>query len=167
VRPFDPAAPSPIPLRLDVAPAASGNMRLTLRPTPGFRYEIQATEDFVSWTSLWVSPVTASSDPFSFVDASRSSSGRRFYRARRIEATATGTVPLRVGIAKVLSPIRGTQISFPAASGFRYAIQATEDLRTWTTIWSSQLTVVNQSFSVVDTAQTATRKRFYRVQISN
>jgi len=167
VRPFDAVAASSTPPRLAMTPVSNGGMQLTLQPIPGLQYEIQATEDFVSWTSLWISPVAASSDSFHFVDNVRTPSGKRFYRARRIDATASGVGQMRLDVARVASPIRGTQVSFSAASGFRYAIQATEDFQSWTTIWSSPLTTVSRSFSVVDTAQTASRKRFYRVEITN
>jgi hypothetical protein len=166
---LDAAAPSTLPLRLriDHLPGLGGGAQIGFQPEVGLRYEIQATEDFRTWTTVWISPVAASTQPMLFVDSTPTASGKRFYRARPIEAAAASLTPLRVDIARVTSPIRGTQISFAASSGFRYAVQASEDLRAWTTIWNSVVTMGNRSYHVVDTAQTPSRKRFYRVQITD
>ena len=134
---------------------------------PGSRYELQATEDLRTWTTIWISALAVSSDAFSFVDTTRTLSGKRFYRVRMVEAAFASLAPVRLDIAKVVSPIRGTQLSFPAMAGLRYAVQTTEDLRTWTTLWSTPVVTVNRSYSIVDTAQTASRRRFYRLQIGN
>ena len=74
-------------------------------------------------------------------------------------------VPLKVALAPVSSPVRGMQISFQGSAGYQYRVEATEDFRAWTNIWSSPVATAGQSFSVVDTASTMKRMRFYRVEI--
>jgi hypothetical protein len=45
-------------------------------------------------------------------------------------------------------------------------LQATEDFRTWTPLWTSPVSTANQLVTFVDTAAAGSRSRFYRVQVN-
>jgi hypothetical protein len=76
-------------------------------------------------------------------------------------------VPLqapRIAVTPVTLPNRGMLISFQTSVGARYDLQASENLESWTNLWSSPVATANQLLSFVDTTQTPSLKRFYRLQ---
>ncbi len=76
-----------------------------------------------------------------------------------------GFVPINLSIARATPPNRGVNLKFQSVAGYRYTIEATEDLHAWTSLWSSEVTTVSQLLSHLDTSTTASGKRFYRVRI--
>jgi hypothetical protein len=164
--------PDFVPLRLALAPVVSPvrGMQISFQSSPGYRYQLQATEDFRSWATIWSTALASSNELFSFVDPTSPASRARFYRVRinstnEIDALSLA-LPLDLAIAPSATPIRGMSISFQATAGFQYQIQATEDFHTWVPIWNSPVAIANELLSVVDTASTMRRMRFYRVQIN-
>lgn len=164
--------PDFVPLRLDLAPVSNPvrGMQISFQSSPGYRYQLQATEDFRAWSTIWSTPLASNSQLFSFVDPTSPASRARFYRVR-INSTNEIDVlplplPLDLAIAPSANPVRGMSISFQGTAGFQYQIQATEDFQTWVPIWNSPVAIANELLSVVDTASTMSRMRFYRVQIN-
>ncbi len=164
--------PEFVPLRLSVAPVSNPvrAMQISFQSSPGYRYQLQATEDFRSWTTIWSAPLAAGNEPFSFVDPLSATARVRSYRVR-IDSTnliegLPSALPLNLAIAAVANPVRGMRISFQSTSGHQYQVQATEDFQTWTTIWNSPVAIANDLLSMVDTASTASKKRFYRVLVN-
>ena len=160
------------PLRLALAPVNNPvrGMQITFQSSPGYRYQLQATENFRSWTTIWSTPLASSNQLFSFVDPTSPASRARFYRVR-INSTneidvLSFALPLNLAIAPTATPVRGMSISFQSTAGFQYQLQATEDFHTWVPIWNSPVAIANELLSVVDTASTMRRARFYRVQIN-
>ena len=70
------------PLSLFISPDAGHGMKISFQSVAGHQYQLQATEDFRSWTPLWNSPVTAANQLITFVDSAATPSRSRFYRLR-------------------------------------------------------------------------------------
>lgn len=69
--------------RLTVTPFYSPNnrgMQISFQGSVGVSYDLQASEDLLSWKSCWNSPMTTVNRLLSFVDTVPTSSGKRFYR---------------------------------------------------------------------------------------
>jgi hypothetical protein len=131
---------------------------------------LQATEDFRSWATIWTTPVAVSNQVFKFLDPTSAATRGRFYRVRinstnQIDALALA-LPLDLAISPAINPVRGMRISFQSTIGFQYQVQATEDFRSWVPVWNSPVAIANEILSIVDTASTLRRARFYRVQIN-
>jgi len=71
----------------------------------------------------------------------------------------------RLAVTPVIFPNYGMQISFQTSVGAGYHLQASEDLVSWTNLWSSPLAIANQLLSFVDTVHPSSGKRFYRIQV--
>ena len=164
--------PEFVPLRLTLIPVTSPfrGMQISFQSSAGYLYQLQATEDFRSWTTIWSTPRASTNQFFSFVDPTSPASRARFYRVRinspnEIDEPSFA-LPLNLAIAPAVNPVRGMRISFQSTAGYQYQLQATEDFRTWVPIWSSPVAIVNDVVSVLDTASTMGRARFYRVQVN-
>jgi hypothetical protein len=164
--------PDFVPLRLALAPVTSPvrGMQISFQSSPGYRYQLQATENFRSWTTIWSTPLASSDQLYSFIDPVSPASRARFYRVR-INSTneidvLSLALPLDLAINQTANPVRGMNISFQATAGFQYQLQATEDFRTWFPVWNSPVALATETLSVVDTASTLRNARFYRVQIN-
>ena len=57
------------------------------------------------------------------------------------------------------------QISFQASPNENYELQATEDFRSWSTIWNSAPVPTNQWLEIQDSDTTASGNRFYRLVV--
>jgi hypothetical protein len=164
--------PDFVPLRLALAPVTTPvhGMQISFQSSAGYRYQLQATEDFRSWTTIWSTPLASINQLFTFVDSISPALRARFYRVRINSTNEVApfpfALPLNLAIAPTADPIRGMSISFQSTSGFQYQVQATEDFQTWVPIWNSPVAIANDLLSVVDTASTMKRARFYRVQIN-
>ena len=164
--------PNFVPLRLALAPVTSPvrGMQISFQSSPGYRYQLQATEDFRSWATIWTTPAAISNQVFKFLDPISPATHARFYRVRinstnQSDALALA-LPLDLAIAPAINPIRGMRISFQSTIGFQYQVQATEDFLTWVPVWNSPVAIANDILSIVDTASTIRRARFYRIQIN-
>ena len=164
--------PGFVPLRLALAPVVSPvrGMQISFQSSPGYRYQLQATENFRTWSTIWSTPLSSSNQLFSFIDPISPASRLRFYRVR-INSTnevdiLSSELPLNLAIARTATPVRGMSVSFQATAGFQYQLQATEDFQTWTPIWNSPVAIADERLSIVDTASTMRRMRCYRVQIN-
>lgn len=73
--------------------------------------------------------------------------------------------PARLAATPVTTSNGGMRIAFQSATGYQYDLMATEDFRTWITVWRSPLSAANEWFSFVDTERPTSGKRFYRVRI--
>jgi hypothetical protein len=88
------------------------------------------------------------------------------YNAARVEgAPSPEIVYLVPGLARLTPPKSGNpaSISFPAAIGHWYEVQASVNLTTWSTIWQSSSSTSNAWMTFQDPQSATFSKRFYRV----
>jgi len=101
--------------------SARGPISLTFAGTPGQTYAIDATVDFVTWITLRTGTVGASGS-VDFVDPAATRFSARFYRHRGADAiTGVQLTAEDEFLITVTGPV-----------GQTYAIETTEDDRTWT-----------------------------------
>ena len=74
------------------------------------------------------------------------------------------TVPATVKMTMPTTPGAPPILTFPVAAGHAYEIQATSDLKTWSSIWQSDVQGADDTIAFQDPADTGTyQMRFYRV----
>ena len=80
-----PIMPQPLALVRPVAPQlavpsrSGAGISLTFRGNAGAMYAIQATQDFINWSTVWTA-LCVTSGPLTFVDGAAPGYPRRFYR---------------------------------------------------------------------------------------
>ena len=74
-------------------------------------------------------------------------------------------VPVEILAKPVVSPVPGLEVSFNSPAGYRYNVQASDDLRTWTTLWRTSVASTNQHFAYVDSSTRPGARRFYRLLV--
>ncbi len=76
-------------------------------------------------------------------------------------------VPVKVNIARKSSPQPAMEVSFQSAAGYRYAVQSSTNLSSWTTLWSIPTNIaLAQVLSYSDPALNSSTRRFYRVRVN-
>jgi len=74
-------------------------------------------------------------------------------------------VPVKLNLTRVTGTQPGMKVGFQSPAGYRYDIQATYDLKTWTNLWRSTVSTANQQFNYTDPTVSPSGKRFYRLQV--
>jgi hypothetical protein len=74
-------------------------------------------------------------------------------------------VPVPLNLLAGLPPGFFRRLQFPAAPGHWYELQASTDLKNWTTIWQSGTATTYSLTEVNDTKSGNYKNRFYRLQI--
>jgi hypothetical protein len=67
-------------VRLTMGSQAGVAAQIRFRAFPNAQYELQATEDFRSWTTIWYSSLVTTSQWIGFKENDTPASGSRFYR---------------------------------------------------------------------------------------
>jgi hypothetical protein len=116
---------------------------------------VQASEDLVSWTTLYELHLT-SNQPIQIVDPDSANLPQRFYRL--MGANVAGRTLQFSG----LSAAKLAKVSFVAPAGNAVQVQASEDLVNWTTLYRLNITT-NQQIKIVDAASAYLPQRFYRI----
>lgn len=75
------------------------------------------------------------------------------------------TVPVPLNLLAGLPPGFFSRLQFPAAPGHWYELQASTNLKNWTTIWQSGTATTYSWTEVNDTKSGSYKSRFYRLQI--
>ncbi len=137
------------------APVTAPRLRVTLEP--GRQFEIQASEDLRDWTTIHtaISPANGVTD---FVDLEGAQRPRRFYRLATVSRTLAGALsiePLSSGNARV-------RMYYSVRSGVPFKLQASRDLRTWSTI-SMGVSTTETWRPFEDPASALLPRRFYRL----
>jgi len=88
------------------------------------------------------------------------------YNAQGVESTPSNLliyiVPGLVKIAPSASDANSVVLSFPVAPGHTYLVQASPDLKTWSTLWAT--TPTNNAWTEFqDVADSNSRARYYRL----
>lgn len=76
------------------------------------------------------------------------------------------TVPVPIQLTRPSSPGAAKRLRFPVAPGRSYEVQASTDLRNWTTIWQTGLASSYTWIEVPDLQSTTLKQRFYRLKVN-
>jgi hypothetical protein len=142
---------------LQINAQTDGGIRLTGTGETSHRYHIQATADFVVWTTI----ATRSADntgSFEYLYYKPAAFPITFYRLQDLGAGPPGAqLEISVAADKVVN------LTASAPSGNTYEIQATTDLITWTAIGAATADA-NGFFRFSDADATRLPARFYRLK---
>jgi hypothetical protein len=149
--------PPPSPeMQISVTPA--GQFVLSVTGPAGQTYDIQATQDFKTWTVIGAVTVGTGGSA-NFTDTNAAVFLRRFYRARSEGIYTLPPPPPEVQMS--VTPAGQFVLSVTGPVGQTYDIQATQDLKTWTVIGA--VTVgTGGSVNFTDTNAAGLLWRFYR-----
>lgn len=144
---------------LSILPKAVPQGMICLRPSvmPGQRYEIQVSQDLVTWTTIHEG-ICVSTKPMDFVDSEAGLYRQRFYRLALPDHPPIPS-SLRIFRGEVSG---GARLRVAALEGLHYRIQASQDLTTWTTIYEG----IGHSGGPVDLVDPEAGRypqRFYRL----
>jgi hypothetical protein len=131
---------------------------LTVTGPIGHTYDIQATQDFVTWTVIGTVTVGATGS-LDFTDTNAASFSRRFYRTSEVSYT-TSILP---GVQFRVTSARQFVLTVTGPIGHTYDIQATQDFVTWTVIGTATVGATG-SLDFTDTNAASFSKRFYRTR---
>ena len=147
----------PNPSTVQIRGAAAGQFILTLTGQSGHVYEIQATQDFKTWTIIGAATMGVGGS-LDFVDTNAANFPQRFYRTYDDQSMTTSGAPTLQIHSAAAGQFILTTIGQP---GHTYEIQATQDFKTWTIIGSVTMGVVG-SLDFTDTNAQNFPERFYR-----
>lgn len=91
------------------------------------------------------------------------------YNAAKVESAPSGELAYLVPgllILYWLQPGHTMGLTFPVASGHWYAVQASVDLKTWSTIWQTATATSNAWVQFQDPQTALFQKRFYRLSLN-
>ena len=137
----------------------AGQFTLTVTGQTGHTYEVQATQDFKTWTTIGSVAIGAAGS-FSFTDTNAENFSWRFYRTLDDQSAATSGAPT----VQIHGAAAGQfTLTVAGQTGHIYEVQATQDFKTWTTIGSVTMGAAG-SIDFTDTNAADFSQRFYRIQ---
>jgi hypothetical protein len=144
--------------KLQIRGASNGQFVLTAAGLDGHTYDIEATEDFSSWTVIGTVTVGPSGSE-DFTDTNAANFPQRFYRMRDVQASGQQSPPVQTQIRAV----SGGQfvLTVVGLPGHTYDIEATEDFSTWAVI-GTVIVGVSGSQDFTDANAANYPQRFYR-----
>jgi hypothetical protein len=137
---------------------SDGQFTLTVSGLVGHTYDLEATEDFSTWTVIGTVTV-GSSGSLDFIDPNAANFSQRLYRTRDVQVSGQQTPSVQIQIRGV----SGGQfvLTVVGLSGHTYDLEATEDFSTWTVIGTVTVSSSgSQDFTDMNAADYA--QRFYR-----
>jgi len=144
--------PTP-PAGVQLLVTAAKQFVLTVTGPAGHTYDIQATQNFKTWTVIGTVTVGAGGS-LNFTDPNAAVFSRRFYRTHDI-SSITPRVQLLVTAAKQF------MLTVTGPAGHTYDVLATQDFKTWTVIGT--VTVgAGGSLNFTDPNAANFSRRFYR-----
>ena len=158
------AAPIPVPVAepLRILPGAgpSSPPRLQFRVPPAHAYNVQASADMRSWKTIHRS-VSLTTNWLEYADPQAATLAKRFYRLMLPEG------PLVPGVISLVGggmPGGSICLRPRVAQGQRYQIQASQDLRVWTTLHDA-VCAAGQPLDFVDVDAASYATRYYRLAL--
>jgi len=160
--------------QLQIHSETDGQLTLTATGPAGHTYDIEATEDFVTWTVIGTETID-DSDSLEFTDIDAPNYSQRFYRLRDTQPVepAEPTEPTEPsepepelpGAQMQIQGVVDGQITLTVTgpAGHTYDIEATEDFVTWTVIGTATLDD-SGSLEFTDTDAPNYSQRFYRMR---
>jgi len=166
-------APDPEP----ISPPVTGQLRIARGPAPGspnplellvpptYQYQIQASQDLKSWETIH-SSVSLSTNWTTWVDPQATRFPERFYRLALPDAPqVSGMISIvrdsASGIVRE-SASGGARLRVATLAGQSYRIEASQDMVTWTTIYSG-VGLSTDPVELTDPAAQHFQKRCYRL----
>jgi hypothetical protein len=146
-------------VRLQIQTLADGKFMLILTGLVGHTYEIQATQDFSTWTVIGTGTLDASGS-LNFTNHDAANFSRRFYRAHDAQSSAQ-ELPLQLQIQLVAGGQFMLTVTGPP--GQTFDIEATEDFAIWTVIDTGTLDA-SGSMNFTDENAANFPRRFYRAE---
>ena len=153
--PEGPLVPGWLQLVHDAVPA--GAVRLRPLVTQGQRYQIQASEDQITWTTLHEA-VCHDDPPLDFVDRQAGLHSKRFHRLMLLNAPPFSR---SLQIFEGGDP-GGSRLQIAAMNGQRYRVEASPDMITWRTIYEG-LSHSTEPVDLIDAQAGRFPSRFYRL----
>jgi hypothetical protein len=150
------------PAQLQIRGVPDGQYMLTISGPPGRTYEIEATEDFTTWTVIGTATLDASGS-LDFTDTDAPNHSQRFYRLRdgQVNQQVSHSPPAQMQLRGVSDGQFMLTVNGPA--GHTYDIEASEDLTIWTVIGTAT-TDEGGSLDFTDTDAPNYPQRFYRTR---
>ena len=139
--------------------------KLALAGLPNRKYEVEATEDFLGWTRVGGSAITAEAGVIEVLDAQIAAGRRRFYRAR--VAGPFTERPDALSVIEASPPGVGRTIAFQAQASRAYELQVSTDGRSWSTLASSPLSPAGGPVSVQDNSSANPSRRYRLLAVSD
>ena len=146
-------------VQLQIHSSANGSMTLHLTGPPSHTCEIEATEDFTTWTVIGTVTLNAGG-ALDFIDPDAANFPQRFYRTRDSQSGPQSLPPPQLQIHR--APDAQIMLSATGPAGHTYDIQATEDFVTWTVIATVTLGDGGPA-DFTDTNAPNFSQRFYRL----
>jgi len=150
----------PLPAaRLQLLRSPGPNALPVLRATlePGRQYQIQASRNLQTWVTIHIG-IVGKDGIVLFHDPRAARLPRRFYRLN----TVGRDIPGILRISSMASGSIGVTLSFSMKSGLPYALQASGDLKTWTTLLQG-INATERWTDFIDTNSATLPRRFYRI----
>ncbi len=152
------AAAPPPPPAVQLQPDATNpnRMWLSFQAAAGESYVIEASQDLKNWQTILTTNASAAG-LISVIVSDSALYPQRFYRVGRQTA-----LPLALKLQSGSGNGGAFAVSFLGSAGKSYAIQATQDFKQWTTVWTTN--VASAGPLVYTPADLALYpRRFYRV----
>ena len=106
---------------------------LSFQGSAGSSYRIQATEDWRTWVTVWLTNCTGEAAIEYAVAGDMRNYPQRFYRV--LESSRGHSGPrLSAQVHRLGTNAPALVLSFQGSAGMSYLIEATQDLRTWATV---------------------------------
>ncbi|MEI6193824.1 MAG: fibronectin type III domain-containing protein [Verrucomicrobiota bacterium] len=146
--------------QLQIQSVSDTEVDLSATGPAGHTYEIEATEDFLTWTVIGTGTLDAGGS-LNFTDIDAPNYSQRFYR---LHDTQPASPPITVAQLQIQSVSDGQfLLTVTGPAGHTYDIEATEDFTTWTVIGMATLDA-SGSLDFTDTDAPNHSQRFYRLR---
>jgi len=146
--------------QLQIQSMSAEQVDLSATGPAGHTYDIEASEDLITWTVIGTGTLDASGS-LSFTDIDAPNYPQRFYRMRDNQSVGQGQTAAQLQIQSVADGMFMLTVTGPA--GHTYDIEASEDLTTWTVIGTATLDA-SGSLNFTDTDSPNYLQRFYRLR---
>ena len=156
-RELTPPPSQSVQLQIHTAPA--GSVTLNLTGPPSHTYDIEATQDFTTWTIIGTVTLDAGGS-LDFTDTNAANYPQRFYRTREKQPSQQSPPPAQLQIQS--APQGQISLTATGPAGRAYDIQATEDFKTWIVIGTMTLDA-SGSANFADANAQNFSQRFYRL----
>lgn len=148
------------PPQLQIHRAPDGQIMLSATGPAGHTYDIEATEDFMTWTVIGTATLGVGGS-MDFTDTNAPNFSQRFYRLAEHPPSQQSITPAHIQV-RGMSDGQFT-LAVSGIAGHTYVVEATADFMTWTIIGTVTLDA-GGSLDFTDTQAANYPQRFYRIR---